>query len=138
MNLGKLVNPRHETFCVAYEELIALGRDTPLEAGKRAYVMAGNTPNRANHNKLLRRPEVRERLAELMQGRESRARAARIPPEHILTVLDGHGIARVADFFELDGNQLLQPRDLKTIPVEVAIALLRFFREAMSIPGGSV
>lgn len=134
--MGELKNPQHERFCQAYDMLVAAKHGTPLQIGQRAYEMAGNTPNRANHNRLLGHPGVRARIEELKQERESRARAARMAPDDVLTALGGHGLNHLADFFEIDPERNLQPRNLNTIPAELAVAFLTFVREAMGVRPG--
>ena len=135
--MGELLNSRHERFCQAYDMLIAQKYGTALEIGQRAYVLMGAAPNRANHNRLLARPQVQARLAELKHERESRARAARMAPDDILNALGERGLRHVADFFELDANRSLQPRgDLKTIPAELALAFVGFVRDVMGIREG--
>jgi hypothetical protein len=139
MKMGRLMNPRREEFCRAYDMLISMNAGTPLEIGRRAYEMAGNAPNRANHNRWLRDPAVQARLIELRREREDRARAARMPIEDILFQLKRHGIERVADFFEPGADGLQRARDdLNGVPVEAAIALLKFLREAMRISAGNL
>ena len=135
--MGELINSRFERFCQAYDMLIAQKYGTALEIGQRAYVLMGAAPNRANHNRLLARPQVQARLAELKLERESRARAARMPPDDIVTALGDRGLHHMTDFFELDANLNLRPRgDLKTIPAELALAFLGFVRDVMGIREG--
>jgi hypothetical protein len=68
--VSKLRSWRHEKFA----QEIAAGTNI-----KEAYLMAGFAPSSVvsrNYNRLLRRPDVAERVAELKQAREDMARAA--------------------------------------------------------------
>jgi hypothetical protein len=102
----------------------------------QAYLNSGFTPHRANHNRLLRHPQVAARIEELRRQREDDARAARTPIEDILAELDRRGFDRVGDFFERDAAGILRVRDLQIVPVEVSIALLRFLHEGLGIKSG--
>jgi hypothetical protein len=123
--MGSLRNWKHEKFA----ELVATG-----ENPRRAYELAGYTPHRANHNKLLARPDIAARIDELKRDRALRACAARVPIEQILGSLERCGLDRLADFFERDAAGILRVRDLQAVPVEVSLALLRNLREGFQIP----
>ena len=122
--MGTLRRWKHEKFA----QEIAAGTQ-----GQQAYVLAGYMPNRANHNKLLNRPEVAARITELREDRANKARAARLSIEEMLSALDQGGIDRIADFFERNEAGILRVRDLQSIPVEVSIALLRALGEGFRI-----
>ena len=64
------------------------------------YVLAGFTCNRANHNRLMRRPRVKDRIDVLRREREAAARAARVPIDQVLEEMARRGLARIEDFFE--------------------------------------
>jgi phage terminase small subunit len=122
-----LRNRKHEKFA----QEIAAGTD-----GREAYVIAGYTPNRANHHKLSKHPKVAARIAELKEEREYAACAARVTSSQVLSTLAAHGLDRTADFFERDVAGVLRVRDLRMLPIEVAIALLRFLREGLGLANG--
>ena len=68
-SIKPLRNPKYERFARA----IVFDGKEPGDA----YVAAGFERNRANHNRLMRDPRVKARIAELSQERELAARAAR-------------------------------------------------------------
>jgi hypothetical protein len=122
--MSKLRNWRWERFA---QEVAASG--DPREA----YALVGYKPDRANHNRLLRRAEVARRIDELELDRIEAARAAGMSPPAVLWALSERGIERLDDFFELDEAGALRVRDHKAMPVEASIALLRFLRESLGI-----
>jgi phage terminase small subunit len=126
--VGRLRNLKHELFA----KEVACGT-----APVAAYEIAGFRPHRANHFRLMRRPEVASRIGELKQEREDAARAASVSIDRVLAELKRRGIERVADFFDRDALGAPVVCDLHTVPVEVSIALLRFLREALGVKFGS-
>jgi hypothetical protein len=122
--MAPLRNWKHE----AFTQLIA--EDVNAE---EAYARAGFRPHRANYRRLLRRPEVAARVEEIRHKRQASARAARVPIDQILTEFDRHGVNRFEDLFDRDQAGIPRVRDLQRVPVEMAIALLRFLREAFRI-----
>jgi hypothetical protein len=100
---------------------------------RQAYVIAGYEPDRANHNRLLRRAEVAARIKELKEEREFAAQAAIMPAPAVLEILKNSGIERLIDFFERDAAGNFHVADFQKVPVEVAIAFLRFVRRAFAI-----
>jgi hypothetical protein len=76
--MSPLRNWKHEKFA----QEIAASTD-----GREAYVIAGYTPNRANHHKLSKHPKVAARIAELKEEREYAACAARVSSSQVLSVL---------------------------------------------------
>lgn len=100
--MSKLRNWRWESFA----KEIAAGGD-PHEA----YTVAGYKPDRANHNRLLRRADVACRIEELKRDRAEAARAAGMSPPAVLAALSGCGIERLEDFFEWDEAGILRVRD---------------------------
>jgi hypothetical protein len=123
--MGKLSNPKHESFCHAIE----LDGKHPQDA----YVVAGYEPNRANHNRLLNRADIKARLVELAAERELVARAARTPTAEVLAELAKHGIDRVADFFEFRSSDILAIRDLTFLRPEVALSLLNTLHDGTGL-----
>jgi hypothetical protein len=119
-----LRNPKHERFARAVVD----GTDLP-----QAYVDAGFQRNRANHNRLVRDPRVKARIAELREERELAARAARAPVEDVLTELQKHGIERVADFYQFEPAGGRVVRDLRSVKTEIALALLNSLHEGFGI-----
>lgn len=117
-------NPKHEKFARA----IVDGMDAA-----DAYVDAGFERDRANHWKLLRKPDVQARIAELTAERELAARVARTPVEDVLIELKEHGLERVADFYQTGPAGGLVVRDLGAVKVEVALALLNSLHEGFGI-----
>ena len=103
---------------------------------REAYAFAGYEPDRANHNRLLRRADVAARIEELKQEREEAARAAGMEPPAVLAVFKGLGVERIDDFFQMDADGVLRVADRQAVPVEVAIALLRFIRRALAVKEG--
>ena len=122
--MAKLRNPKHEIFA---REIVA-GTDPA-----KAHVIAGFASHPANHFRLMRRPNVAARIAELKREREQAALAARVPVSEVLAKLDARSIDRVADFFDRNEAGVLTPSDLRAVPVEVSIALLRFLGDALGI-----
>jgi phage terminase small subunit len=119
-----LRNPKHEKFAQA----IIDGTDLA-----QAYVDAGFQRNRANHNRLVRDPRIKARIAELTDERETAARAARTPIADVLIELEKHGCERVADFYENEPAGALVVRDLRAVKVEIALALLNALHESFGI-----
>jgi hypothetical protein len=124
--IRKLRNRRYEKFA----QEIAAGTDP-----RQAYVIAGYEPDRANHNRLLRRADVSARIQELKEEREYAANAAGVAAPAVLEILKNSGIERINDFFEPDEAGNLQVADFRTVPVEAALAFLRFIRRAFAIKG---
>jgi hypothetical protein len=122
--VSKLRNWRWEKFA----QEVAAGTDP-----REAYAVAGYEPDRANHNRLLRRADVTCRIDELKRDRHEAARAAGMSPEAVLSALSGCGIERLDEFFERDAAGILRVRDHQAVPVEASIALLRFLRESLGI-----
>jgi|BarGraIncu00222A_1022003.scaffolds.fasta_scaffold81391_1 phage terminase small subunit len=119
-----LRNPKHEKFARA----IVNGTDLP-----QAYVDAGFQRNRANHNRLVRDPRIKARIAELTEERELVTRAARAPVQDVLTEFQKHGIERVADFYRFEPAGGLVVRDLRAVKTEIALALLNSLQEGFGI-----
>jgi hypothetical protein len=119
-----LKNWKHEKFAV----LVVAGTDS-----REAYTLAGFAPNRANHNRLIRQPNVKSRIYALRCERELAARAARVPLDQVLAELDGRGIIRIDDLFERSAAGIVNVRDLKVVPVEVAIAFLRALGDGFGV-----
>ena len=122
--MNALRNWKHDLFA----RQIAAGTD-PAEA----YSIAGFAPHRTNHFRLLREPHIAARIAQLKREREDAARAAQVPIEEVVAELDRRGIERIADIFERNETGALSVRDLQIVPVEVAIALLRYLRAGFGI-----
>jgi hypothetical protein len=125
-HMGKwLRNPKHERFARA----IVFDGTHPAQA----YIDAGFEPNRANHNRLIRHPDVKARIADLTRERETAARAARTPIAEVLAELGRCGLDRVADFFESGPDGELVVRDVKMVRVEVALALLNALHDGVGM-----
>jgi hypothetical protein len=125
--MGKLQNWRYEKFA----ELIVGGTDI-----KEAFVLAGFEQSSVacrNYNRVRRRPDVAARIAELEKERDDAARAAGMSPPAVLMTLKGCGVERLDEFFERDDRGIFRIRDLRTVPVEASIALLRFLREGLGL-----
>jgi hypothetical protein len=125
--MGRLRSWRRELFARA----IAEGKEP-----KKAYAEAGYKLSSVafrNYNRLLQDPDVIALINECRQEREDRARAARVPIDEVLAKLDARGIHRVADFFDINQSGILAPCDLRQIPVEISMALLRLLSEALGI-----
>jgi hypothetical protein len=120
-----LRNPKHEKFARA---IVFDGKEPP-----EAYVIAGFQKDRANHWKLFRNPRVKARIAELTEDRELAERAARVPVADVLAEFEKHDIARLADFYHPGPAGVLVVRDLGTIKVETALALLNSLHESFGI-----
>jgi hypothetical protein len=116
---------KHEKFA----QLVASGDDP-----RTAYTIAGYAPNRANHNKLLRRPEIVARIEQIRIERATKARAAQLSAEAVLEHLRRCGVESLADLFERDAAGTLGARDLQAVPVEASIALFRLLSKALRIP----
>ena len=93
--MSKLRNWRWERFA----QEVAAGGDP-----RDAYMLVGYKPDRANHNRLLRRTDVAGRIHELKHDRIEAARAVGMSAPAVLAALKGHGIERLADFFESAAN----------------------------------
>jgi hypothetical protein len=120
-------HPRYEIFA----QEVAKGVP-PAEA----YIAAGfdQTGKRCrNHNRLLKRADVVARIDELKAMREAAARSAHVAPDQVIETLDRCGVVRVGDFFERDGAGIVRLRNLDRVPVEIAIAFLRFVRASTKI-----
>jgi hypothetical protein len=99
--MSKLRNWRWEKFA----QEIAAGGDV-----REAYTIAGYKPDRANHNRLLRRADVSCRIDELKRDRVDAARSAGMTPlaaraagmsaPAVLAALTACGIERLDEFFE--------------------------------------
>jgi hypothetical protein len=122
--MTKLRNWRWEKFA----QEVAAGSNP-----REAYTVAGYEPDRANHNRLLRRADVAHRIEELKRDRVDAARAAGMSPPAVLTALSRCGIERLDEFFERDEEGVLRVRDHQAVPVEASIALLRLLRESLGI-----
>ena len=95
--MGALGNPKHEIFA----QHVAAGMQP-----REAYTRAGFEPSRGNFHRLMKKPHVARRIAELIDSRERLVAAARMQPEEIIQVLRERGnIDRVADFFALNGAE---------------------------------
>ncbi len=124
--MGKpLRNPKHEKFV---RLIVIEGKDSA-----EAHVEAGFTPHRANHFRLMRDPRIKERIAELTEERELMARVGRTPAPDVINKLEEHGIERVADFYQAGPSGGLAVRDLRSVPVEVALALLNALHDGFAI-----
>ena len=87
--MGALGNPKHEIFA----QHVAAGMRP-----RDAYTRAGFEPSRANFHRLMKKPHVARRIAELISDRDRIVAAARMQPEEILQILRGRvNIDRVAD-----------------------------------------
>ena len=86
-----------------------------------------------NYNRLLNDPDVIALINEYKKERQERARAARVPIGEVLSKLDARGIHRVADFFDINQSGVLAPWDLRQIPVEISMALLRLLSDALGL-----
>ena len=119
-----LGNPKHEIF----SQHVAAGM-----APREAYTRAGFEPSRANFHRLMKKPKVALRIAELISDRERMIAAARMKPDEILHVLRERAqVDRVADFFELNGAGL-HVRELRGVPVEAATAFMRLVRQGFGL-----
>jgi hypothetical protein len=121
----QLRNPKYERFARAVVD------ETDLA---QAYVDAGFQRNRANHNRLVRDPRVKARIAELKEERELAARAARAPVSEVLIELEKHGIERVADFYRPGSAGGLVVRDLRAVKPEIALAIVNSLHEGFGVP----
>lgn len=120
-----LRNPKHEKFARA---IVFDGKEPP-----EAHVIAGFQRDRANHWKLFRDPRVKARIAELTAECELANRAARTPAADVLAEFEKHGVERLADFYQPGPDGVLVIRDLGTVKVEVALALLNSLREGFGV-----
>lgn len=121
---GPLKNWKHEEFA----RLVAAGTEP-----QQAYTVAGFTPNRANHNRLIRHPPVKARIEVLRCERETAARAARVPISQVIEELDRRGIVRIEDLFERNAAGIVAVRNLEMVPVEVSLAFLKALGEGFGI-----
>jgi hypothetical protein len=81
----------------------------------------------------MRNPRIKGRIAELTQEHELMARVARTPVAEILVELEKHGLERVVDFYQDGPAGGLVIRDLRGIPVEIALALLNSLHDGFGI-----
>ena len=100
---------------------------------REAYTLAGFVPNRANHNRLMRQPAMKARIAVLRRERELAARAARVPLDQVLGELDCRGIMRIEDLFERNAAGIVAVRNLEMVPVEVSLAFMKALGEGFGI-----
>jgi hypothetical protein len=119
-----LVNWKYEKFA----SLIVAGTDS-----REAYTLAGFIPNRANHNRLMKKAPIKARIDVLRRERELAARAARVPLDRVLDEMDRRGIVRIYDFFERNAAGILSVRNLEIVPVEVSLAFLKALGEGFGI-----
>ena len=117
-----LHNQKHESFARA---VILEGRDP-----EEAYTEAGFGTGFRNHNKLLNKPFMRARMAELEQEREAIALASQTSIADVLAELEKHGVDRVTDFFESGSDGQLHARNLRTLRPQIARCLLDALHEA--------
>jgi hypothetical protein len=119
-----LRNWKHENFA-----RLVVGGTEPADA----YVLAGFERHRANHNRLMRQPRVKDRIEALRRDREMAARAARVPISWVLEEFARRGLVLVEDFFERNAGGVFGVRNLETVPVEVSIAFLKALGEGLGI-----
>jgi hypothetical protein len=127
--MGRLRSWRRELFARA----IAEGKEP-----KKAYLEAGYKLSSAafrNYNRLLNDPDVIALINQYKKERDDRARSARMPPSEVLTVFKDNGVEHLEEFFERDAAGIVRVRDLRKVPVEAALALLRFLRKGLRIEG---
>jgi hypothetical protein len=124
MAMGAIRNPKQERFA----EEIADGVDPAT-----AYVNAGFERSRANHWRLMREPKVAARIEALKHKREQNARAAMMSIDDVLEALRQCGVTTVGDFFERDCAGRLRVRNLQSVSVVAATALLRYLRDGLAI-----
>jgi phage terminase small subunit len=125
--MGRLRSWKRELFARA----IAEGKEP-----KKAYEEAGYKSSSVafrNYNRLLSDPDVIALINEYKKERQDRARAARVPIGEVLSKLDARGIHRVADFFDINQSGVLAPCNLRQIPVEISMALLRLLSDALGL-----
>jgi hypothetical protein len=125
--MGRSRSWRRELFARA----IAEGKE-PKKAYEEARYKSSSVAFR-NYNRLLNDPDVIALINEYKKERQDRARAARVPIGEVLAKLDARGIHRVADFFDINQSGVLAPCDLRQIPVEISMALLRLLSDALGI-----
>lgn len=121
--MGALRNWKHERFAQEIE------RGTNPED---AYVLAGFARCRRNYVRLLRKPHVAARLAEIKLEREVAARVARMPLADVVDALARCGVERIGDLFEATDGGLVV-RDLRAVPVEVALAFTAALRDGFGL-----
>lgn len=118
--MAALKDPQYEKFASELAEL-----KSPTEA----YKLAGYVPHRGNANRLARRPEIRARVADLL---EEAAEYADIRRTRVLVEIDRVGRANLADFFERvvvgkddDGRDKyeIRLRDITTMPRQLTAAI---------------
>jgi hypothetical protein len=127
--MGRLRSWKRELFARAIAEGVE---------PKKAYVDAGFKPSSVafrNYNRLLKQSDVIGRINEFAKEREDRARAARMPASEVLAVFKDCGVEQLEEFFERDAAGIVRVRDLRRVPVEAALAFLRFLREGLRIDG---
>jgi phage terminase small subunit len=125
--MSKLRNWQHERFA----QEIAAGTDRA-----DAYRLAGYRQTSGasrNYNRLLRDPDIAARIGSLRGDRENRARAAGMSAAAVLAVFKAYGVERLDELFDKNAGGVIQARDLRQIPVEASIALLRFLREGLGV-----
>jgi hypothetical protein len=125
--MGRLRSWKRELFARA----IAEGK-TPKKAYEEASYKSSSVTFR-NYNRLLSDPDVIALINEYKTERQDRARAARVPIGEVLAKLDARGIHRVAVFFDINRSGVLAPCDLRQIPVEISMALLRLLSDALGL-----
>lgn len=86
--MAALKDPQYEKFASELAEL-----KPPMEA----YKLAGFAPHRGNANRLARRPEIKARVAELLNEAAEYADIRRV---RVLVEIDRVGRANLADFYE--------------------------------------
>jgi phage terminase small subunit len=125
--MGRLRSWKRELFARA----IAEGKEPRKAYGEAGYKLSSAACR--NYNRLLNAPDVIALIDEYKKERHDRARAARVPIGEVLATLDARGILRVADFFDVNQAGILAPCNLRQIPVEISMALLRLLSEALGI-----
>lgn len=115
-----LKDPQYEKFASELAE---------LKAPTEAYKLAGYAPHRGNANRLSKRPEIRARVAELLN---EAAEYADIRRTRVLVEIDRVGRANLADFYERvslgkdeAGNEQFEVRmrDITTLPRHLTAAI---------------
>jgi hypothetical protein len=110
-----LRDPQRERFCreVVEQYLAMPPSSAPVQA---AYVAAGFRPNRANAHRFAGRPEIRQRIQELMsealEYSDMRISRAAVTLDHIAS-------ATLSDFYEADGSL----KNLARLPAQLADAV---------------
>jgi len=92
-------------------------------APREAYTRAGFEPSRANFHRLMKKPKVALRIAELISDRERMIAAARMKPDEILHVLReraqvvrGLNARRIEQHREIAAHVFPQPT-LRDVPL---------------------